>query len=108
VGRLLRHRLGWSRQRPARRAQEGDEQAIRQWVASDWPRIKNRQARQGRQLLLGRVGRFADSDRALDLGARGKAPVLVHRFNWQRASIAAALCFGADGGGCQLAFHVQP
>jgi hypothetical protein len=39
---------------------------------------------------------------------RGKTPVLVHRFNWKRASIAAALCFGCDGGGCQLAFHVQP
>jgi hypothetical protein len=39
---------------------------------------------------------------------RGKTPVLVHRCNWQRASSAAALCFGADGGGCQLAFHVQP
>jgi len=39
---------------------------------------------------------------------RSKTPVLVHRFNWKRASIAAALCFGSDGGGCQLAFHVQP
>jgi hypothetical protein len=39
---------------------------------------------------------------------RGHTPVLVHRFNWKRASIAAALCFGCDGGGCQLAFHVQP
>jgi hypothetical protein len=39
---------------------------------------------------------------------RGKTPVLVHRFNWKRASIAAALCFGSAGGGCQLAFHVQP
>src|SRR4029450_6281619 len=25
-----------------------------------------------------------------------------------RARIAAALCFGSTGGGCQLAFHVQP
>ena len=40
VWRLLRHRLDWSLQRPARRAHERDEQAIRQWVARDWPRIK--------------------------------------------------------------------
>ncbi len=40
VWRLLRHRLDWSLQRPARRAKERDEQAIRQWVARDWPRIK--------------------------------------------------------------------
>jgi len=40
VWRVLRHRLDWSLQRPARRAVERDEQAIRQWVAADWPRIK--------------------------------------------------------------------
>jgi DDE superfamily endonuclease len=39
---------------------------------------------------------------------RGKTPLLVHHFNWKRASIAAALCFGSAGGGCRLAFHVQP
>ena len=39
---------------------------------------------------------------------RGHTPVLAHHCNWQRASIAAALCFGSTGGGCQLAFHVQP
>jgi transposase len=37
---ILRERLGWTRQRPARRAVERDEQAIEQWVKRDWPRIK--------------------------------------------------------------------
>jgi transposase len=37
---VLRERLGWSRQRPARRAVERDEQAIARWVKEDWPRIK--------------------------------------------------------------------
>ena len=40
VWRLLRHRLDWTLQRPARRAIERDEPAIRQWVAREWPRIK--------------------------------------------------------------------
>ena len=40
VWKLLRHQLGWSLQRPTRRARERNEQAIRQWVATDWPRIK--------------------------------------------------------------------
>jgi transposase len=39
VWKLLR-RLGWSRQRPARRAVERDDEAIARWVATDWPRIK--------------------------------------------------------------------
>jgi transposase len=37
---ILRHRLGWSLQRPERRAIERDEEAIARWVAHEWPRIK--------------------------------------------------------------------
>jgi transposase len=37
---ILRERLRWSRQRPARRAVERDEQAIATWVKEEWPRIK--------------------------------------------------------------------
>lgn len=37
---VLRERLGWSRQRPARRAVERNDEAIATWVKKDWPRIK--------------------------------------------------------------------
>jgi transposase len=37
---ILRERLGWSRQRPARRAVERDDEAIATWVKEEWPRIK--------------------------------------------------------------------
>lgn len=37
---ILRKRLGWSRQRPARRALERNDEAIATWVKKDWPRIK--------------------------------------------------------------------
>ena len=39
IGRLMRA-LGWSPQKPARRAVERDEQAIANWVKSDWPQVK--------------------------------------------------------------------
>ena len=42
VWRLLRA-LGWSVQRPARRAVERDDQAVERWVKEDWPRIKKGQ-----------------------------------------------------------------
>ena len=32
--------------------------------------------------------------------------MLTHPFNWKKASMAAALCYGVRGGGAQLAFHV--
>jgi transposase len=34
--------LGWSCQRPERRARERDERAIRRWLHYRWPRIKKR------------------------------------------------------------------
>ncbi|MFG2045017.1 winged helix-turn-helix domain-containing protein [Dactylosporangium sp. NPDC048998] len=37
---ILRQRLGWTRQRPARRAVERDDAAIEAWAKRDWPRIK--------------------------------------------------------------------
>jgi transposase len=40
VWALLGHRLGWTVQRSKRRAAERDQDAIDQWVARDWPRIK--------------------------------------------------------------------
>ena len=39
VWKVLR-RMGWSRQRPARRAAERDDEAIEQWVNDRWPRVK--------------------------------------------------------------------
>jgi transposase len=40
VWALLHHRLGWSVQRPMRRAAERDQDAIERWVRGRWPRIK--------------------------------------------------------------------
>jgi transposase len=37
---ILRDRLGWSRQRPARRAAERNDEAIATWAKHEWPRIK--------------------------------------------------------------------
>jgi transposase len=48
VWKLLRDKLGWSRQRPARRASERDDEAIARWVATEWPRIKRGLADAGR------------------------------------------------------------
>jgi len=39
IGRLLRS-LGWSPQKPQRRAIERDEEAIRRWVKTTWPKVK--------------------------------------------------------------------
>lgn len=43
----LRRRLGWTRQRPARRALERNDAAIANWVEVEWPRIKGAPAAGG-------------------------------------------------------------
>ena len=48
VWKLLRDKMGWSRQRPARRAVERNDEAIAHWVAEEWPRIKRGLADAGR------------------------------------------------------------
>ena len=42
VCRLL-HSLGWSPQKPQRRAEERDEAEIRRWVQKEWPEVKKTQ-----------------------------------------------------------------
>lgn len=41
IGRLLRS-LGWTPQRPTRRALERDEEGIQRWSKQQWPRIKKK------------------------------------------------------------------
>jgi len=39
---------------------------------------------------------------------RGHTPVLRHRFNWQRLSIAGALAYEPDGSAAHLIFQLRP
>ncbi len=93
VWALLYHRLGWTVQRPVRRAAERDQDAIHHWVATEWPRVKANAHRRSACLVL-----FDESALSLTPNVRctwaprGRPRLLVHLFNWKRASTAAALC----------------
>src|SRR5271169_1399566 len=59
VGRFLRRRLGWSVQKPVRRARERDEEAIRRWQSEQFPRIAAQaQQRQAHLVFLDESGFF--------------------------------------------------
>lgn len=58
VSRVL-HALGWSPQRPQRRAAERDEEAIAGWIQHQWPTIKKSPAA-GRVDSVHRRKRFSD------------------------------------------------
>ena len=42
VWRILRHSMGWSLQRPAKRAKERNEEAVKVWVSQRWPELKKK------------------------------------------------------------------
>ena len=98
--RCSRHRLGWSVQRPVRRATERDQAAIDRLgqgaVAGDPADAQRRRA----CLVF-----FDETALSLTPNVRrtwarvGQPAVLEHRFNWKKTSMAAALCYGVRGGG---------
>ena len=71
IGRLL-HSLGWSPQKPERRALERDEDEIERWKQKDWPRIKKRRKAGRPYRLCRRIGLPADSQRGENLGSAGR------------------------------------
>lgn len=48
IGRLLQG-MGWSPQKPQKKAVERDEAEIQRWVKVEWPRIKKKPARRTRR-----------------------------------------------------------
>jgi transposase len=52
VWKILRA-MGWSCQKPERRARERDEQAIQTWRQEDWPRIKKRPTKRPKRRMPG-------------------------------------------------------
>jgi hypothetical protein len=55
VSRML-HGLGFSPQKPARRAIERNEERIRAWIEQDWPRVKKRRAPESHHRFHRRIG----------------------------------------------------
>jgi len=82
----------------------GRSSAISRPSPARWPRISRRICRNPRRRRAEVV--FWDESGASLLPVvrrtwtpQGHTPVIGHRFNWKRASMAAALCYGARGGG---------
>jgi transposase len=77
VGRFLRRRLGWTPQKPRRRARERDEAAIRRWQAEVFPRIARDAQRRGAHLVFMDESGFMLTPTVRRTWApRGRTPVL--------------------------------
>jgi len=73
VWKVLRS-MGWSRQRPARKAMERDDEAIEQWVNERWPKVKKRQGQERLDRLPGRERVQPPPLGEIHLGTQGADP----------------------------------
>lgn len=89
VGRYLR-KWGLTPQKPLRRAYEQDPQAVRRWLAQDYPAIRHRATREQAQLYWGdEMGLRSDHQAGRSYGRRGRTPVVPgtgQRFRCQMLS----------------------
>src|SRR6266545_675068 len=89
VRRLLKQRLGWTSQKPRRKARERDDKEVERWSGDEFPRIV-RQAydRDAYLLLWDESGFFLTPTVRRTLAPRGQTPVLS---GWDRRDRLSAI-----------------
>jgi hypothetical protein len=89
VREVLKRRLGWTSQKPRRKARERDDKEVARWVGDEFPRIV-RQAweRKAYVVFLDESGFFLTPTVRRTLAPRGKTPVLEA---WDRRDRISAI-----------------
>lgn len=81
MGKLLR-RMGFSFQRPDKRAIEADPAAMREWVDETYPTLRERARAEGAVVLFGdQVGVRSDQMAGRTWGRKGQTPVVARTGN---------------------------
>ena len=89
--RLLR-RIGWSPQKPARRARERDEQKIADWKLNEWPRIQAKARKEKRTLVFIDESGLSQKPSVKNTWApEGETPVIQMNFNWKKLSVIGGI-----------------
>jgi transposase len=92
VRRLLNQRLGWTSQKPQKRARERNVKEVERWIADDWPRIiRQAYQRRARIALLDESGFLLSPVVRRTMAPRGKTPVLVCSDRHDRISVISAI-----------------
>jgi transposase len=81
VRKILKWRLGWTSQKPRRRARERDDKEVARWVGDEFPRIvREAWARSAHLAFLDESGIFLTPTVRRTLAPRGRTPIL-HAFD---------------------------
>lgn len=89
--RLLR-RIGWSTQKPVRRARERDEEKISHWKQVEWPRIQAKARKEKRTLVFVDESGLSQKPAVKNTWApEGETPVIQMNFNWKKLSVIGGI-----------------
>ncbi|HEY9066826.1 MAG TPA: IS630 family transposase, partial [Burkholderiaceae bacterium] len=84
--------LGFSAQKPERRAIERDEDAVQTWKRKTWPALKKKPQREGRLIVfIDESGLSERPTRVRTWAPKGQTPVIQFHFNWTHISVIAGL-----------------
>jgi transposase len=109
VGRFLRQRLGWTPQKPRRRARERDETAILDWRAREFPGIARRAQQRGAHLVfLDESGFVLTPIVRRTWAPRGQTPVLEAWDRWDRISAISSITVSPRTRKLNLYFDLLP
>jgi transposase len=109
VRRFLRARLGWTSQKPRRRAKERDEDGIARWLREDFPRIvRAAWARSAYLILLDESGFLLTPSVRRTLAKRGHTPVLDAWDRRDRISAISSITVSPQRHRLNLHFQLLP
>lgn len=109
VGRFLRQRLGWTPQKPRRRARERNEAAILDWQAERFPRIaRAAQERGAHVVFLDESGFMLTPSVRRTWGPRGRTPILDAWDRRDRISAISSISVSPKNRRLNLHFDLLP
>jgi transposase len=89
VRRILKQRLGWTSQKPRRKARDRDDAEVQRWLRDEFPRIvRETRARRARLVFLDESGFFLKPTVRRTFAPRGRTPV---RAAWDRRNRLSAI-----------------
>lgn len=109
VREVLRRRLGWTSQKPRRRARERDDKEVARWVGDEFPRIvRDAFRRKAHLVFLDESGFFLTPTVRRTLAPRGRTPILEAWDRRDRLSAISAITLSPVAGRANLYFEVYP
>jgi transposase len=109
VREILKRRLGWTSQKPRRRARERNDKEVARWAGDEFPRIVREAFRRRAYLVfLDESGFFLTPTVRRTLAPRGKTPVLDAWDRRDRLSAISAITVSPVAAHPNLYFDVSP